>query len=317
MPDWVYPVIITSSIVIVIVILFIFLVPYICYKMAFYISDAEKLKNYNFVYPLDKLYTQYMDKMIAYIENSKKLPHQECSITSFDELKLYAKFYEYKKGATIEIMMPGYKGNAERDLSGGIERAFAVGHSVLLVDQRASGKSEGNVISFGINERKDCLKWIDFVIENIDPDAKIILTGVSMGAATVLMTSGEKLPKNVIGVLADCGYSTPKEIIMLYTKNMKLPPKLCYPFIKLGARLYAKFNLSECSPIEAIKNANVPIIFYHGDEDTFVPHYMSVNMYKAYQNKKRLVSVKGAGHGASYVVDSKLYIDELKEFFKD
>lgn len=317
MPDWALPVIIISSVVILLAIILFLVVPYICYKIAFYVSDLEKVKNYNFNYPLDKLYAPYMGKMNEYVEKAKELPHEEHCITSFDGLKLYAKFFECKKGAKIEIMMPGYRGNAERDLSGGIERAFAVGHSVLLVDQRASGKSEGNIISFGINERKDCLKWINYVIENIDQNAQIILTGVSMGAATVLMTAGEKLPKNVIGVLADCGYSTPKEIIKLYTKRMKLPPTLMYPFVKLSARIYAKFNLSEASPIEAIKKSNLPIIFYHGDNDNFVPHYMSEKMYEVYQNKKRLVSIHGAGHGLAYVVDSELYIKELKEFFNE
>ena len=143
----------------------------------------------------------------------------------------------------MEIMFHGYRGNAERDLSGGIQRCFALGRSVLLVDQRTSCGSEGNVISFGINEHRDCLSWVDFAVKHFGPDIKIILTGISMGASTVLMAAGKELPKNVVGVLADCGFSSAREIIKKCARDLKIPADLIYPFIKLGAKIFGHFNL--------------------------------------------------------------------------
>ena len=151
--------------------------------------------------------------MVAWMKEARKLVTEEFSIVSFDGLRLYGKFYEYEPDAPIELMFHGYRGSAERDLCGGVQRCFALGRSCLIVDQRTSEKSEGHVISFGINERRDCRAWVDFAVEHFGPDVKIVLTGISMGAATVMMAAGEPLPANVIGVLADCGYTSAKDII--------------------------------------------------------------------------------------------------------
>jgi fermentation-respiration switch protein FrsA (DUF1100 family) len=253
--------------------------------------------------PEGEIYGIYIEKIKKWTLETRQIPHEDLEITSFDGLKLYGKFYEYEKTAPIEIMFHGYRGNAERDLCGGIQRAFALHHNVLLVDQRTSGESEGNVISFGVNESKDCLKWIDFVINEFGEDQKIILTGISMGAATVVITSGYDLPKNIVGVLADCGYSNQKDIIKVCIKKMKLPPTIFYPFVKLGAKVFGHFNLEEVTPIEAIKKSKIPTIFFHGEADDFVPHYMSLEMYNAKKENNKLITIKGADHGLGFLVD--------------
>ena len=171
------------------------------------------------------------------------------------------------------------------------------------------------MISFGINERRDCLSWIDFIIKELGADTKIILCGISMGAATVLMAAGEDLPSNVIGVLADCGYNSPKDIICSVIKNLHLPPCLCYPFVKLGARIFGHFDLEEISPQEAMKKCKIPVIFFHGEADNFVPAYMSKANFDACNSKKRLVTIPDAAHGLSYLVDPDTYLKELKNFF--
>ena len=189
--------------------------------------------------------------------------------------------------------------------------------TALIIDHRACGKSDGRVISFGINESRDVHRWIEYIIQNIDKDAKIILTGVSMGAATAMICAGEELPLNVIGVLADCGYTSAKDIIKKVMRDMKLPPTVFYPFAKLAARVLGKFDLEEKSPIEAMKKCRLPIIFIHGDVDDFVPHSMSVENYNACASEhKKLVTVKGAAHALCYVVDSENYVKELKAFFE-
>lgn len=242
------------------------------------------------------------------------MPCEELWITSFDGLKLYGRYFEYAPGAPIELMFHGYRGSAERDLSDGVLRCFKLGHSVLLVDQRCSGKSDGTVITFGINEHRDCLKWLEEMQIRF-PENKIILTGISMGASTVLMAAGKPLPKNVIGVLADCGFTSAKEIIKVVIRQMGLPSAIAYPFVRLGATLYGHFNLEDISAVESVKNSTVPVIFFHGEDDTFVPCYMSRQMHAVCASKKMLVTVPGAGHGLSYPVQPEQYLNAMREFF--
>ncbi|MBO7253187.1 MAG: alpha/beta hydrolase, partial [Oscillospiraceae bacterium] len=206
---------------------------YICYRMAFYAPPRKaSTPNDPIEIPEGEVYEAFREPIERWIREIRALPHQEFSVQSFDGLTLYGKYYEYKPGAPIELMFHGYRGSAERDLSGGVQRCFQVGRSVLLVDQRCCGKSEGNTITFGVNEHRDCLTWLEFMCRHFGPDVKIILTGVSMGAATVLMAGGTALPKNVIGILADCGYSTARDIIGKEIRRMGIPEKLGYPFVK-------------------------------------------------------------------------------------
>ena len=252
--------------------------------------------------------------MIKWMKDARALNPETLKIKSYDGLTLVGKYYEYKKGAPIEILFHGYKGNGERDLSGGIERCFAIGRNAIIVDQRGAGASDGHTITFGIKEHLDCIKWAEFVSEKFGSDTKIILTGVSMGAATVLMASGKKLPDNVKCILADCGYSTPKEIIMKTIAEMKLPPKLMYPFVKLGAKIYGHFNLDEYSPLEATKSTKIPTIFIHGTNDDFVPYSMSEKMYQECSALKSLVPIENAGHGLAYPVNKEKYLQALRDF---
>lgn len=290
----------------------------VCFLMVFYSPKRKVLREDEYEIPKGDIYKVYQDDMIAWTKQIRSMPHEDLEVRSFDGLTLRGKYYEYKTGAPVEILFHGYKGNAERDLCGAVERAFAVGRNALIVNQRASGPSDGHVISFGINERRDCLEWIDYVIKKFGSDVKIVITGISMGAATVMMTAGENLPENVISVLADCGYTSPKEIICKVVDDMKLPTKLLYPFIKLGARVYGGFDLEETSPMEAMKKCSIPIVFVHGDTDDFVPYDMSVRLHEACaSDKKLLITVKGAGHGLAYPKDRDGYVNALNNVYDE
>ncbi len=293
----------------------VLIIAYICFKMAFYQPDRTEENTENIIFPEGEIYGIYREKIEKWAIETRKMPHEDLEITSFDGLRLCGKFYECKKGAPIEIMFHGYRGCAERDLSGGVQRCFKLGHSSLIVEQRASGKSGGNVISFGVNEHRDAICWANFAVSHFGEDTKIILTGISMGAATVLMTADKALPKNVIGILADCGYTSAKDIIKIVIKQMKLPPNLAYPFVKLGAKLYGHFDLKEDSPINSVKNAKVPIIYFHGKADDFVPCYMSEQNFAATASKKAIYTVDGAGHGLSYPSSPQEYLVAVDEFF--
>ena len=293
----------------------VLLIAYICYRMAFYAARKETLPDDVIDVPGGKEYAPFRTQFEAWGREVRAMPHEEFQITSFDGLKLCAKFYEYAPGAPIELMFHGYRGNAERDLSGGVQRCFSLGRSAFIVDQRCSGKSDGHVITFGIKEHRDCLAWVDFMVNHFGPDVKIILCGISMGASTVLMAAGKPLPENIIGVLADCGFSTAKDIIKKVIRQMGLPADLAYPFVKLGARLYGGFDLEETSALEAMKRCTVPVIFFHGEDDGFVPCEMSRINYEACAARKMLVTVPGADHGLSYPVAPERYLTALREFF--
>ena len=291
------------------------LAAWICFMMAFY--APRKKQPDGFTLPPGEIYLPYHDVMKKWNDEVTTMPHESVTITTFDGLKLHGKYYEYAQGAPMELMFHGYRGSAERDLCGGVQRAFALGRNVLIVDQRACGKSEGRVITFGVKESRDCLAWLAYITEQFGAEQKVILTGISMGAATVLCASGYDLPPNVVGILADCGYTTANAIIHKVIDQLGLPSKLLYPFVKLGARIFGGFGLESVSPIEAVKNCKVPVIFIHGETDDFVPCSMSKENFDACPTAKRLVTVPNAGHGMAYLVDGKGYLDALADFFSE
>ena len=292
----------------------VLLISYICFRIAFYVPKKNIIGPDDYPIPDGEIYEPYREQMVSWMKEIRALPYRSCQILSHDGLKLYGKYYEYAPDAPLELMFHGYRGSAERDLCGGVQRAFSIGHSVLIVDQRSAYPSEGKVISFGVNESKDCLRWVEFAVQNF-PEVPIILTGISMGASTVLMAAGQELPKNVVAVLADCGYTSAEEIMKIVIRQMNLPPNLSYPFVKLGARIFGHFDLEAANATTAVKCCKVPVIFAHGETDDFVPCYMSKVNYDACPTHKKLVTIPGAGHGLCYLVDPEGYIAQLKEFF--
>lgn len=295
--------------------LVVLLICYICFDMAFK-AKPDPCAGQEYPIPPGEVYQPHRAVMQEWMEKTRQLPCQDFSITTFDGLKLCGKYYECQPGAPIELMFHGYRGLAERDLCGGVQRCFRLGRNALLVDQRSAGKSEGKVITFGIKERRDCVEWVKFMVGHFGPDVRIILTGISMGAATVLMASQLPLPKNVIGIIADCGYTSPKEIIIKVIRQMKLPA-CAYFFVKLAARIYGGFDLEEASPIEAMKTCRLPVFFAHGEADGYVPCQMSLDNYAACSAPKRLLTVPGADHGLAYIYAKEGYLDALRDMEKE
>lgn len=296
-------------------ILIFVIIPLICFHITFYVPKPKNGIHPEVPLPNNEVYAPYKAMMDGWTQDVLKMPHEHFTITSFDGLELHGNFYEYAPGAPIELMFHGYRGSALRDLSGGVARCFALKRSCLIVDQRCAGKSQGTVITFGIKEHQDCLKWVDFMVEHFGPEVKIILTGISMGASTVLMAASHPLPPNVIGVLADCGYTSAEAIIKAVIRKMHIPVSLLYPFIKLAAKLYGHFDLECESPLESVKKCTLPVIFFHGEADDFVPCYMSQENFDACTSRKAIYTVPGAGHGLSFPADQDGYIHQLAEFF--
>ncbi len=291
----------------------VLLISFACFYMAFFVPK-RKDSDEEYPIPPGRVYEPHRETMVKWMKEVRALPFEAVSITSFDGLSLSGKYYEYAPGAPIELMFHGYRGAAERDLCGDVQRSFALGRSALIVDQRASGNSEGRVITFGVYESRDCVSWVDFMLRRFGSDVKIILTGISMGAATVMMAAGKPLPPNVVGVLADCGYTSARDIIKKVIRDMKLPATLLYPFVRLGGKLYGGFDVEETPPIEVMKTCKLPVIFFHGDDDAYVPCEMSRLNYEACTSEKQLVIVPNAGHGLSYMLDGDGYVKALQEF---
>lgn len=290
----------------------VLLLTYGCFRLVFYVPRKKKIRP-EFDLPPGKIYEPFHDRMRYWIREARAMNPEEFSIRSFDGLTLRGKYYECQPGAPIELMFHGYRGTAQRDLCGGVQRCFALGRNALVVDQRASASSDGHVITMGIRERHDCRAWVDYMIGHFGPEVKIVLTGISMGAATVLMAAGSDLPANVVAVLADCGYTSPKEIIIKVIRQIHLPVRLMYPLIRWGGKIWGGFDIEEYSPLEAMGTCHVPVIFFHGEDDDYVPCHMSRENFDACRSPKRILTVPGAGHGLSYPVAPEEYLEALAE----
>lgn len=249
--------------------------------------------------------------------NLKNRPCEFVTVHTDDGLTLSGRYYHTNDNAPLAICFHGYRSCWLTDFCGGSDIAFQMGQNILLVDQRAHGKSEGRTITFGIKERLDLLCWVNYAIKRFGSDVKILLYGVSMGGATVLMASGLDLPENVKGIVADCPYSSPLDIILEVGRQQGYPPKLIRPFVILGAKIYGGFDVLETSGEEAVKYAQIPIMIIHGEDDKFVPPAMSEKIRQA--NPERIIrfTFPGAGHVLSYMVDTPRYRKIVKEFMEN
>lgn len=246
--------------------------------------------------------------------------YETVGIKSFDGLSLVGKLYRGNENMPLHIMFHGYRSLSRLDMAGGAEECIKMGHSVLLVDQRAHGDSEGKTISFGIKEKRDLADWVKFANENIVSEkTPIFLWGVSMGAATVLMSLDLPFPENVVGAIADCPYSSPEAIIKKVGKALHVPILLAFPFLRLGARLFGGFRLGKTRAVDSVKSSRIPILLIHGEADGYVPHSMSVEIFEAAASAGvdiRFESFPEAEHAKSYLVDTERYVRIVREFLE-
>ncbi len=277
---------------------------YYAYRFTFYSSTKGEEYKSNFESPR---YDPYREEMSRVYQQLQRHSFKRVSVTAFDGIVLSGRYFHIQDGAPVDIAFHGYRSSPMSDFSGGSELCFSLGHNLLLVDQRAHGQSGDHTISFGIRERMDVLSWVSFVSEKCGSNVPIFLYGISMGGATVLMASELDLPQNVRGIIADCPYSSPKEIICRVASQMKIPVLLAWPFVKLGARIYGGFDICEADSVKAVKHATVPIMILHGEADGFVPCEMSDQVFMANPDKVRRHTFPGADHGFSYLVDTPRY----------
>lgn len=286
---------------------------YYAYRIAFYSpnKDREKIPEVN-----DPHYTPYKAVIRDLFHALETKPCEFVTIQSRDGLALSGRYYHTADGAPLAICFHGYKSCWLTDFCGGADIAFQMGQNVLLIDERAHGKSQGRSITFGIKERQDLLCWLEYALNRFGSDTKILLYGVSMGGATVVMASELDLPKNVKGIVADCPYSSPLDVILEVGRQTGYPVKLIKPFVILGAKIYGGFDIRESSGAEAVKHTKVPIMIIHGEDDTFVPPEMSHEIQRANPEMVQRHTFPGAYHALNYMVDTSRYQKLVKDFMK-
>ena len=242
------------------------------------------------------------------------LPCEFVTTRSYDRLTLSARYYQGKADKPLCICFHGYRGSAVRDFSGGGLFLIDEEYNVLLVDERAHWRSGGHTITYGIRERYDVLSWLNYANDRFGSDTPIYIFGISMGGGTVLMASGLDLPDNVKGIVADCPFNSPKDIIKHVCRKIRLNPTLCWPLIWLSALIWGRFNVCKTTAADEVKKATKPIMIIHGEGDDFVPMYMSRQVVDANPALIEMHTFPEAGHGLSYLYDTERYQQLVREF---
>ena len=236
-------------------------------------------------------------------------------LTSRDGLKLHGLYLARpEQSHRYAVLCHGY-GSIPQFMGRSAARFYDMGYNILAPAARAHELSEGRYASMGWLERRDIVDWVDTLVEQ-DPEAEIVLYGISMGGATVMMTAGEELPVNVKCVIEDCGYSSVWDEFAGQLEEMfGLPTFPVLDAASLVTQIRAGFGFKEASAVEQLKKASLPILFIHGEDDTFVPYAMLDVVYEACASpEKERLSIPGAGHGGASGTDPELYWSTVEAF---
>ena len=265
-------------------------------------------------YSKDIIYAEYNDKNLNDAQKwlEEKSNYSDKYIESYDKLQLHS-YVVTQNSNKWAIVVHGYGGSGKL-MSDKSKYFYDMGYNVLIPDLRGHGKSEGDYIGMGWKDRLDIISWINFIIKE-NPNAEIVLHGTSMGAATVLMTSGENLPSNVKAIVADCAYTSAwDEFSYQLETYLKVPSYYILNVTNMVTKLKAGYSLKEASALECVKKATVPILFIHGDKDKFVPYSMMDKLYDATSSPKEKLTIDGGEHANSDLVTPFLYWLTLEDF---
>lgn len=261
--------------------------------------------------PLAK-YKETFDEGYKYLDSMKG---KRVYTRSIDGLRLAATYHNNDSETTI-LLFHGYRSDGRFDFACVVKYYIELGLNVLVVDQRSSGESEGKLITFGIKERYDVVKWVEFINRHYAPK-NIFLSGVSMGASTVMMAANLRLPDNVRGIIADCGFTSATDIIKRVARRaFKINATPILPLLNVGCKMFGKFSLYEIDTVKALSESDIPIFFIHGKCDNFVPCEMSEISYKAARAEKYIYLVENADHGISFLVDPIGIQKQISDFVK-
>ncbi len=237
-------------------------------------------------------------------------------IESSDGLRLYGRWIPADNAKGTVICAHGYRSTVLVDFGQAFDYYHSMGLNILAPDQRSHGMSQGKCITFGVKESCDIQDWIRFHNSEFG-NYPIVLTGLSMGASTVLFLADRILPENVKGIIADCGFTSPAEIIRsVFCRVIHLPAVPTIWVTELLARLLASFSLYRCDTRKSLSGSRLPVLLIHGLDDNFVPWEMSQQGYDACVSEKHLLLVDGAEHGVSFLIDRDGYTKTVNAFIR-
>lgn len=241
---------------------------------------------------------------------------EQIYITNQDGLKLRAQYYKSEKPCRgLILACHGCRSSGIGEFCFISEFLHNQGYDLFLVDHRACGESEGEYMGYGLYESRDTMLWIDYINRRFGKECPVILYGISMGSATVLMMSGLDLPENVKGIVADCGYTSAwNEFKYQLKTSFHMPPFPFLYFVNFLSLILAGYSFKKANPIQAVKKAKVPILFFHGEEDDFVPCYMVHELFAACTSEKQILVVPDALHAKSYQTHPELYEPKMTAF---
>lgn len=260
-------------------------------------------------------YGEQIDKAAAWMAKQNVKPLQ---VVSYDGKRLYGRFVQRENAKGTIIFFHGYRSHYGVDFSASMEFYHDQGFNTLYCDQRAHGLSQGKVICFGVKERFDVMSWVTYMSLMLGQDHPIFISGLSMGASTVLMAADMEFPANVRGIIADCGFTSPgDQLRFLVKKWYHLPPRITVAALNIYTRIFGGFGLDDWSTEKALAEVKYPVLLVHGEADRLVPSWMSRQAFDACIGKKRLELFPGAEHGVSYLKDKARYQKALLEFLEE
>lgn len=291
-----------------------FLVTYVLYRRVFYYSPKKRVNPADI--PDDELYRDHKDKLMAAIDDMEKAEWTDAVIASEDGEVLAGRYLLTGPGRPLVLFFHGYHGTYMWDGYGCYRICRKLGYNILMVDERAHGQSSGHTITFGVKECRDCLSWIAYAKEHIEY-SKLYLWGVSMGAATVLDASRHLGCDEVAGIISECAYTSPEAVIRRTGYAMDIPIGFLFPGVRAAAAVFGHFKLSAESPVEAVRNTDIPILFIHGEKDGFVPYKMSEILYDACSSTKRIAGIADSGHAVCALCNPDAYRTAVEDFLNE
>lgn len=281
------------------------------FKKVFVVDDAYLDLDIDEFFKTEELKNKYLsqsDEHINWYKNSKK---QNVNVKSYDGLILDGILFKTADNHQYMILVHGY--NCDRYIL--LKQAYEFskrGFNILLIDQRAYGKSEGEYTTFGFKEHLDLINWIEY-ISSIDEEARIGLYGVSMGAATVMLALGTKVNDKVRFAIEDSGYSNLRdEMSMMIQLEVKHGHKAILNSLNRTMINKLGYGLDDIRPVDALKENEIPICFVHAKNDPVVPYDMAKELYNANKGKKAFYPIDSDIH--AYTCYNDEYFDDLMEF---
>ncbi len=246
----------------------------------------------------------------------KNAVHETVEIHSDDGLKLVGHYFPQDNAVRIIIAVHGWRSTWNYDFNGQYQFLADNNCSMLFIESRAHGESEGRYMYYGKKERFDLLLWIKFVRENISDDLPIYIYGMSVGATTSIMASSDIRDNNVLGIIADSASTSARDAGKITIKNIHLSPLLFYSQVRFDCRLRLKMDDNEYTALDALKTNKIPLLIINGTKDRIAPPFMAESLYNNCKAPKEKVTFNHAGHMKSYYLNPHKYQEAVLDFLK-